>query len=368
MKYDAKSLEGLRIDRGKMPDSKKEISISRRFNVRTRILTGAAVSIVLFFVFIRLFTSEPDLQSQPSHVSSTRSETHQLPADEKPSFSHQREPVSMSMARASEATSPYQSVLEATGYLRAPRRIQVAPQVGGKIDVLYVDIGQRVTKGEVLARIDDRYAKIEHERAKLILSQEKAVLAEIQLSLELAQKYLNRDIVLYRNKVMAQHDLEKRETEVAILQARLIAQQQAVKLADADLRLKALNLAEHDVRAAFSGVIVELFANTGDYISPAVSGSTYGSGEGLATLVDTTSIDVVVDIAEKHVSLIQPGDPVMISGNGSNLPELSGRVSKVIPVADRGRATVKVLIKLDENDSELFADMGVRARFLSSAH
>ncbi|MEF1283379.1 efflux RND transporter periplasmic adaptor subunit [Vibrio sp. M250220] len=366
MKHDAKSLEGLRIDRDKEPVSKKVRSTSKRFNMRTKILTGSAVCIMLFYVFVHLFTSKPDAQAQPDRALSTHVEVHELSTDETSLISNQQELVPVALA--SDATAPYQSVLEATGYFRAPRRIKVVPQVGGKIEALYVDIGQRVTKGEVLAKIDDRYAKIEHERAELILAQEKAVLAEIQLSLDQAKNVLNRSILLSQKKALALHDLEERETEVAILQARLIAQQQAVKLADADLRLKALDLKEHYICAAFSGVIVELLANTGDYIFPAVSGATYGSGEGLATLVDTKNIDVIVDISEKHVSLIQPGGPVMISGNGNNLPDLSGRVNKVIPVADRGRATVKVLIKMDENDSQFFADMGVRVRFLSSAH
>jgi RND family efflux transporter MFP subunit len=365
MKHDIETLAKLKIERHEPPTevkAKKQASILRDlivFLIGT--VSGAAglsymeSGFDLESAFLQPLAVVPDTGSQPTK-------------NQEANAKDVSEELAPSAATKAAAFVPTSAALEATGYVRAPRRIQAVPQIGGKVEAVFFDIGEHVEKGDILASLDDEYAQIAHDQAKLTLKREQAVLSETKLSLELAEAQLERNRLLSNKGLLTSRTLQESEVEVAILNTRFLAQQQATKLADANLRLKALDLKKHLVRAAFSGVIVERFASPGDYVSPTSSATQSGSNQGLATLVDTSSIDAVVDVSEKLVSQIQPGQSVLVSGNGADIPDMPGRVSKVIPMVDRGRATVKILIKLDEYDARFLADMGVRVRFFSSTN
>jgi RND family efflux transporter MFP subunit len=73
---------------------------------------------------------------------------------------------------------------------------------------------------------------------------------------------------------------------------------------------------------------------------------------------------VEVDVGEAYIGRVQPDMPVESTLNAYPDWKIPGKVIAIIPTADRGKATVKVRVGLDQRDARIVPDMGVRVSFL----
>ena len=114
------------------------------------------------------------------------------------------------------------------------------------------------------------------------------------------------------------------------------------------------------IRAPFSGVVIAKSAQPGEMISPISAGGGF-TRTGIGTIVDMDSLEIQVDVNESYINRVTAGP----AGRGdARTPIRTGRspaqVIAIIPTADRSKATVKVRIALEQKDSRIVPDMGVR--------
>ncbi len=258
------------------------------------------------------------------------------------------------------------TVLEANGYVRARRRALVAPRIGGQIVSIHFDIGDRVQAGQVLAELDSRYAQIELRQAEHEMRYKAAVLAENKLALAQAERALARASRLHRNGHASDKVLDDAKAEVEIQRARVAGQEQVLDLAQAKVDLQREQLGEYEIRAPFAGVITKRDVSKGQFVTSGITDGYGGAGGSICALVDLERLDVEVDVSEKYIHRISPGQKTALIVNDANETEIAGRVHSIIPSADRGRATLKVRIEITGTKERLLPDMGIRARFLNN--
>ena len=236
---------------------------------------------------------------------------------------------------ANQSNNSAASVLDASGYVTARMQATVSSKLTGKVLEVYIEEGMFVEKGQILAQLDDSSVQAELNFAKTQLKE--------------ARRIFNRTLELRKDNLASQASLDAAESQVDGLKARLDISKQVV--------------ADMQIRAPFSGVVINKAAQPGEMISPVSAGGGF-TRTGIGTIVDMSSLEVEVDVNESYINRVQPGQPAITNLNAYPNWDISSEVIAIIPTADRNKATVKVRIRLLEKDERVLPDMGAKVSFL----
>ncbi len=255
------------------------------------------------------------------------------------------------------------AVLQATGYVTARRQATVSAQITGTLSEVLIEEGEHVEEGQVLARLVDTAQQASLAQAKAQLAQTQAQVGQIEAQLNQAKRDLVRVQDLVGRKLVSAQAVEAKQTEVDVLVAQLNAQHRAVDLAQAQLRSTQVQLDYTTVRAPFSGVVIAKAAQVGEIISPLSAGGGF-TRTGVGTIVDMDSLEIEVDVNESYINRVEPNAPAEAVLDAYQDWTIPAKVIAIIPTADRGKATVKVRVGLEQKDPRILPDMGARVSFM----
>ncbi len=253
-------------------------------------------------------------------------------------------------AVTAEMESPAQSdaLLTASGYVAAERKAAVASKATGRLVYLGVTEGDKVTKGEVIARLED--------------SDVKAQLAEANANLELNQAGLtdarwtyDRDKKLLKSGSITESAYESAESQYLRAKA-------SVDVAKANVQAAEVAVENTVVRAPFNGTVLTKNADVGEIVAP-MAGSINARGT-VVTIADMTSLEVEPDVSESNIEKVTPGQPCIITLDAYPDVQYQGFVSKIIPTADRSKGTVTVKVKFKKYDKRVLPEMSAKVLFL----
>ena len=231
-----------------------------------------------------------------------------------------------------------------SGTLSFEREATLRAQVGGPVVDTYVEQGQRVARGALLARLDD--AAIQ----EAFLSARSA-LTTAQSGADVAARELSRAERLAEAGAIADRDLE---------QARRVNIAAQSQLADARARLSLARkqLDDTRIRAPFTGVIAARQANAGDIVSP---------GAALFTVVDPASMRLEATVPAEQLSAVRVGAPVTFAVSGYPGRSFGGRVSGVNPAADPATRQVRILVSIPNAGQALVGGLFAEGRVASES-
>lgn len=278
-------------------------------------------------------------------------------------FGHRAVTVQTATAVAPGAGSEAGAVLQATGYVTARRQATVSAQITGTLTAVLIEEGDHVTRGQVLARLDDSGYKAQLEAAKAQADSAHAQVAQIQTQLTQGSHDAARLESLVARGLVSKQAAEQARTQVDSLRAQLNAQQQQAKAADAQAAVAQVNFDYCVVRAPFSGVVTTKDAQVGEIISPLSAGGGF-TRTGVGTIVDMDSLEIDVDVNEAYIGRIKPDMPADAVLDAYPDWKIPAHVVAIVPTADRGKATIKVRVALEKKDARVVPDMGARVSFL----
>ena len=143
----------------------------------------------------------------------------------------------------------------ATGSVRASKRTEVGAQVSGKIQKLYVELGQTVKQGDLIADIDSSNQSNTLNTAQAQLASYKAQLTSAQVALEVAQSNYNRLTKLYRANSAALADVETAKNTLASAKATVDNIKAQLKSAEISVNDAQTNLNYTQIISPMDGVI-----------------------------------------------------------------------------------------------------------------
>lgn len=257
------------------------------------------------------------------------------------------------------------AVLQATGYVTARRSATVSTQITGTLTEVLFEEGDRVTKGQVLARLEDHALRAALDAAQASVKSAQANVGAVQAQWQQAQADLRRQEELAASGMTTRQAAEQARTAVNSYAAQLEARRREVDTAAAQAAQTQVNFNYTVVRAPFSGVITAKAAQVGEIVSPLSAGGGF-TRTGVGTIVDMESLEVDVDVNEAYIGQVKadmPAEAVLDAYPDWRIPS---HVIAVVPAADRGKATVKVRVALEQKDQRLVPDMGVRVSFLAA--
>jgi RND family efflux transporter MFP subunit len=272
-------------------------------------------------------------------------------------------PASTSKPAARPAPPPEDAaVLSASGYITARRMATVASRITGQLTEVVVEEGMRVAGGDVLARLDDRIAKNDLDRAQ---AEQRAAQAQVdsgKAQLAEAKRVLARVENLKKTDFSSEAALTDSRATMERLTAGLASDRAQVDVAAFRVQGAREQLDLHVIRAPFAGVVTEKTAQPGEVVSPMSAGGGF-TRTGVCTIVDMSSLEIEVDVNESYIGRVSAGQRVTATLDAYPDWEIPARVIAIIPSANREKATVRVRIGLETDDARILPDMGVKVAF-----
>lgn len=250
-----------------------------------------------------------------------------------------------------QSPSQTNAILTASGYIVAQRKAAVASKGTGRLVYQGVVEGDRVQKNQVIARIDDSdiRAQLEQARANLKLNQADLVDAENnyirqkELLNSGSSTVMELDAAQSRyNRVLASIDVAK-----ALLQGAEVAMENTL------------------IRAPFNGTVLTKNADVGEVVAPLGAG--VNSKAAVVLMADMTSLQAEIDVSESNIEKININQDCEIRLDAYSDKAYPGYVAKIVPTADRSKATVMVKVGFKNYDQRVLPEMSAKVIFLNES-
>ena len=269
------------------------------------------------------------------------------------------------VAPGAGAGSAASTVLQATGYITARRQATVSTQITGTLTQVLIEEGDRVQKGQIIARLEDSALRAALNVAQANVMTAQAQVAQSEAQLAQADADVRRQEELAASGMVSKQAAEQARTAAHTARAVVEARRREADAARAQAAQAQVNYDYTIVRAPFSGVITVKAAQVGEIVSPLSAGGGF-TRTGVGTIVDMDSLEVTVDVNEAYIGQVKPDMPCEATLDAYPDWKVPAHVIAIVPAADRGKATVKVRVGIDTKDARLVPDMGVRISFLAT--
>ena len=198
-------------------------------------------------------------------------------------------------------TSTMAETVAVFGEVVAGRESAVAARVGGVAQDVPIRIGDVVSAGDILARLDTELLQIELAQAEAQIAIAEAGISVSEARLDRAEKAFRRAETLRQNSTIAEAQLEERASDFAEArgaQQEALARIQASRNAVEQARYRLDNAV---VRAPFDAVVLDVATEVGQFIA---------SGSQVATLIDTSALEIEANVPARYVSALRMDQPV----------------------------------------------------------
>ncbi len=210
-----------------------------------------------------------------------------------------------------------------TGRLVAKQRGTIASRIAGRISAVLVDVGDRVEKGQVLAKIETDRFKLNADLKSAEVNQARAKLNSARATVKLLKQELKRIEGLRRSAAFSQARYEDKRQEIVKAQASVDENAAALRRARASRDMARLDIKDAQIRAPFAGVVINRKVSAGAFV---------GAGAAIATLLDDRTMEVEADIPSDRLSGIAEGAELDVAlGDGKSI---KASVRAIVPDED----------------------------------
>lgn len=293
--------------------------------------------------------------------------------------------------------------ITASGKVQPIQNVNISPKNPGLLTHLYVEQGDKVKTGQVIARMDSADIEAEVDQARADWKQVEAKLAEAragnrpqeiakaQAQVDSAQaKALYTSEQVKRYQYLYQQGAEKKqlldqavsddnaaraalqetEKQLSLMQSGTRAEEIAQSVAAVDMskaKLKAAQVKLQDtvIRAPFSGVVTQKYANIGAFVTPTTSASASASATSSSIIALAKGLEVLAQIPEIDIGRIRQGQQVEIVADAYADQVFKGHVHLIAPeaVKDEGVTLFQVRVAIDSGLDKLRSGLNVNLTF-----
>lgn len=258
------------------------------------------------------------------------------------------------------------------GTVEARVTSKVGFKVAGVLVDLRADVGDRVSKGTILARLDDREQRAQVARAEAVVEQTEANLQRAKASVEKAQaNYANNKSINQRRQTL----LQSNNTSVESAQTAQTAQDAALgdlNLAKSDVLVAAANISDAKAQQQLQSATLDFYTLVAPYDAMVTArakelGSALGAAESVFTLIDPKSVWVLAYVDESKAGEIKVGESAEIVLRSHPNEHLRGRVARIEPESDRVNEERRVEVAFDHIPA--YANLGEQAEvYITTLH
>lgn len=244
-----------------------------------------------------------------------------------------------------------------SGTLTPREEFVVAPKVGGKIEMLAVDISDPVQRGQLVAELDNDEFIQAVASAEADLAVAKANLAEARSALEISTREIERTTTLRERGVTSDSQFDAVQADLLAKQAQLDVAKAQVTRAEAALQTAKIRLGYTRVTASWNAgdnerVVAERYVD---------QGQTVASNDPLILIVELDPLTGVIYVTEKDYATMQPGQHAEITTDAFPGRVFDGVVDRISPVFNENSRQARVELRLENPGHKLKPGMFIRA-------
>jgi HlyD family secretion protein len=292
--------------------------------------------------------------------------------------------------------------LEATGYIIAAHKIELASKVVGRVAWVGVEMGDPIKKGEELVRLEDDEYKarvvqqeglLENARARLAeleagsrpqeIGQAAADVDQARAQLTNAQADLKRLKELGDSSTVSRKEVDDAETLVQQRQAQvesfrqrfelikagprkeqIAAQAATVRQLEGSLSLAMVDLSNTVIKSPVDATVLERNVEVGEFVTTGFVGDRGAKGY-VVSIADMNDLQVELDVSQNDFAKVQAQQPCWVTTDAYPDRRYDGVVYLISPEANRQKASVEVRVKIANPDSYLRPDMNAKVAFLN---
>ncbi len=245
-----------------------------------------------------------------------------------------------------------------TGTLAPNAEFVVAAKVGGRIEDIGVNLADTVSRGQVVARLDNDEYRQELTQAEAELAVARANLAEAQNLLEIANRELQRIETLNQRGVSSEAERDTARANQLARSAHLQVTRAQLTRAEAVVETARIRLGYSDVLASWSGgsdqrTVAERFVDEGQNVS---------ANEPLLRIVELDPVLAVFFVTERDYGLLSAGQSVSLETDAYPGEEFEGTIARIAPVFRENTRQARVELRVENAARKLKPGMFVRAR------
>lgn len=247
-----------------------------------------------------------------------------------------------------------QRVLELTGEIKPAAVVDVHPKVGGEIiEKIFVETGDYVNKGDLIAVLEDDVIKAQLTEATAGLAAAEAGLRQSEANLELFEKDRLRVENLYQEGAVSKQELDHINAQYkAAVEAKKLASAQSEK-AKAGFNQLQILYSEYSIHAPISGFVAARYMEQGDRTNPS---------QPIVRISQEDELKIVCSVAEKDFPLLKTGMQAEITVDALPGKVFKGAVAVISPTIDPATRTAEIEIRIPNEKYELRSGMFARIK------
>jgi HlyD family secretion protein len=277
-------------------------------------------------------------------------------------------PAAVSVDAVKVATRELVRSVEAVGTLDPNEEVTISNQVEGTVEQLFVDLGDTVRGGQLIAQLDTRElelnvhqqeAALQQELARVGLTDPNATFDEAATSqvrqaeagLADARIRLERTRKLAESGVIAQQQLDAAKAQFDGAEASARSSRETVRNIRASIAARKATLALAQKKLADAKITAPLAGFVKD--RPAAAGQFLRANSPVVTIVQNSPLKLHVDVPESAVAFVRTGRPVTFQVDAFPSRTFQGRISRLSPSVDQQSRTLKLEALVENTDGSL---------------
>jgi HlyD family secretion protein len=202
-----------------------------------------------------------------------------------------------------------ESSVLASGKLVHEEEVKLSTEEIGKVTAIYVDEGQRVTRGELVLQIDDQRLKAAVDQQQASVRMQEIAIQRQQLQVENLQTQWERQRALNERKLINEDTFTTATNNLKIADVDLMSSKEQLQQARALLDQQEDRLSKTRVFAPIDGTITTLDIKVGE---TAIASSTNIPGSSLMTIANPASIQTEVNVDEADIADVEIGQKAQV--------------------------------------------------------
>ena len=245
------------------------------------------------------------------------------------------------------------------GNLIGAATVDAVPKAQGRLQDVYVKLGDQVRRGQQIAKIEDREIQEQVKQAEATYNVSQATIRQREADLRLAQTNLDRSKSLYDRELLPRSTMDDTDARYQAAQAQLDLAKAQMDQSKARLDELKINLSNTIITAPVDGFIGKRTLDPG---------ASVGVNTSFISVVDIRTVRLVINVIEKDLRRLSNGTAAEVEVDAFPGETFHGRVARIAPILDPATRTAQVEIEIPNPSYRLKPGMYARVRFTVERH
>ena len=249
--------------------------------------------------------------------------------------------------------------LTVVGNLVGEQTVDVAPKTGGRLVSVSVQLGDRVRRGQTIAKVEDREIVEQVRSAEASAEVAKATIRQREADLRVAEVNFDRSKNLYGRQLLAKQALDDAESRYLSAQAQIDLSKAQLMQNEARLEELRINLQNTTVVSPIDGFVGRRNVDAGAMVS---------QNQPIVSVVEIGRLRLVAAVIEKDLRMVSAGDVADVEVDAYPGDHFRGRIARVAPVLDPATRTALMEVEIPNPDFRLKPGMYARVSLTIEEH